>query len=167
MVDQAVVTFRRALFGYKPEEVIQEIQRLQQLRIEKEAEYRAQVEQAHAEQNKLLSELGSLREQLDELRKRERGMLDVLARAQSNASSIEEQARSEAMRIITDASREMEQKQYQLARLHDHYFRFRQDFVELLQRYSASIPEAASSMLSKSFEPGNPDKDKNNKGVMG
>ncbi|MEW5920720.1 MAG: DivIVA domain-containing protein [Bacillota bacterium] len=132
-------SFKKALFGYKPEEVQNEINRLNSVYQEETVILRADIEKAKAELKQSEAEVNALQSKLDNYISREQSIVDVMVLAQKKALQLEEEARRQAKVMLETTEKELQDKKQELERLQEKLERFKQEFKELLDEYRFSI----------------------------
>lgn len=131
--------FKRSVMGYDTAQVEEEIRKLEAEFQNREREAQEKLQQSEATLEKVKRELGATQDQLNDFRKRERGILDILARAEMQASNIEENARGEASRILESVQNQVEEKRRELVALEQRYEAFKQEFMQTVKRYGDSL----------------------------
>jgi len=145
--------FSKTLFGFKPAEVINQIENM-------EKEHQQKVEAFKSEIEKIQAELKSAEEKREELQKqlniyieRERTITDVMVTAQINAQRIEEQARERARHMLENTEEELKQKLQELDFLRIKVARFKEEFREILDNYRVSLEKVREEPEDSGFTP--------------
>lgn len=144
MVERKELSFKRAIWGYKPKQVYQEIERISKSLADKKQEQLIQLTNAENELKLQQKELEYTHKQIKDYGLQEHSIVDSLTRAQSSATAIEEKAWQESRNIVNNAIKEVEAQKNNLEILKQQYDAFRRDFVSILQRYSSSLIDADS-----------------------
>lgn len=145
--------FRKSLFGYRKDEVINELKRL-------DGEFGSKITALSSELEGLRNELKRAEEKENELKhkletysEKERYISEVMMTAQANAQKVEEQARERA-RLMMDASEEeLRKKQQELEVLRAKIIRFKDEFRNILDNYRVSVENIKESPDEAMFMP--------------
>jgi len=145
--------FRKSLFGYRKDEVINELKRL-------DGEFGSKIAALSSELEGLRNELKRAEEKENELKykletytEKERYISEVMMTAQANAQKVEEQARERA-RLMMDASEEeLKKKQQELEVLRAKVIRFKDEFRNILDNYRVSVENIRESPDEAMFMP--------------
>lgn len=131
--------FNKTLFGFKPDEVNNEIEKI-------DREYQQKIENLETEIEKSKMELLSMEEKriklqskLDDYEKREHLITEVMLTAQINAQKIDEQARERARTILSNSEEELKNNLHELDLLRIKVARFKEEFREVLDNYRVSL----------------------------
>ncbi len=136
--------FKRALFGFRPGEVQNELNRLDNAHQEETAFLREDIEKAQAELKESETEIETLHTKLKEFASREQSIVDVMMLAQKKSLQVEEEARRQAKLMLETAEKELLGKKQELERLQEKLQRFKEEFKELLDDYRFSIENVAA-----------------------
>ena len=131
--------FKKVLFGFKPDEVQNEITRLETVNQQKISALQAEVEKAKDEWKKSNEEVKALEAKLENYILREQSIVDIMVLAQKKAQQIEEEAHLQAKAMLESAEKELLQKKQQLEKLQEKLASFKKEFKELLDEYRFSI----------------------------
>jgi len=134
-------SFRKSLFGYKPSEVIYEIEHIHTENNKVIDGLKAQIDEAKSELEELRKHQAELEQELGEYMKREHMIADVLMKAQTNARRIEEEAQEKARALLEKSEEELKQKLIELEDLRSKIQAFKQDFRDTLDKYKYSLDE--------------------------
>ncbi|SHF51177.1 DivIVA domain-containing protein [Desulforamulus putei] len=134
-----VKSFNKTLFGYKPGEVLNEIEKMDKEHQQKVTSLQEEIAKLKNELTESRERVAALEQQLQVYIDREHAIADVLITAQKNASRIEEEARETAQRMLEKAEEELQKKQQELEKLRQKVQHFRQEFGEILEKYKQSL----------------------------
>lgn len=133
------IKFGKSLFGFKPGEVINEIQRLDSEKQERIGILQAEIESARAELKKSEEKALELQKRLNEYIDREHIIADVMLKAQINARKIEDEARERSRIMLEKSEEELRKKNQELESLRMKVERFREEFRGILDEYKISL----------------------------
>jgi len=145
--------FRKSLFGYRKEEVINEIKRM-------DSEFGLKMAELNRELDTLRSELKQADEKENELKakleghaEKERYISNVMMTAQINAQKVEEQARERAHMMLEASEDELRKKQQELEILRTRVIRFKEEFRSILDNYRVSVENIKETPDEANFTP--------------
>lgn len=145
--------FGRSLFGFKPAQVINEMQRKDAENQEQVVALQARLEQAHQELAQSSQKVEELQQQLNNYIERERLIADVMVTAHKKAQSIEEEAREKARALLEQSEKELHDKNQELDHLRQKVARFKEEFREVLDNYRFSLEAMKDPSGETSFTP--------------
>lgn len=145
--------FGKTLFGYKPEDVISEIDRIDSDYQQKIDEFKKDIEKGKNEINIALEKQTQLQNQLNAYVEREKMITDVMIKAQMNAQNIEEQARDKARMMLESSEMELRHKLQELDFVRLKVTRFKDEFREVLDNYRVSLENVKEIPDDISFTP--------------
>lgn len=145
--------FSKTLFGFKPGEVISQIESLKNEQQQKVDALNAEIEKVQKELQYAEEKKNELKKQLNSYVERENVLADVLVTAQVNAQRIEEQARERASHMMANAEEELKQKLQELDFLRIKVTRFKEEFREVLDNYRVSLEKVRELPEDLSFTP--------------
>ncbi len=131
--------FGKSLLGFKPGQVMYEIQRMESDSQQKIAALQSEIESARAELKKSEERAAELQKRLNEFIDREHMIADVMIKAQKNAQRMEDEARERARTMIEKSEEELRIKLQELEMLRAKVDRFREEFRGLLDEYRISL----------------------------
>ncbi|MEW6080460.1 MAG: DivIVA domain-containing protein [Bacillota bacterium] len=133
------ISFKKSFLGYKPEDVHNEIKRLD-IAYEKETTaLQAEIEKTKSELEQVETEVTTLQLKLENYIAREQSIVEVMVLAQKKAVQLEEDARRQAKAMLELTEKELLEKRQELERLQEKLALFKQEFKELLDGYRFSI----------------------------
>jgi chromosome segregation ATPase len=130
---------KKTLFGFKPEEVMNEIGRIDHEYQEKIAALMTEIETATMELRKSEEKRSELENRLNNYIEREHQIAEVMMTAQMNSQKIEEQAREKAHAMLEHSEEELKRKNQELEFLRLKVARFKEEFRDTLDRYKFSL----------------------------
>ncbi len=145
--------FGKTLFGYKPEDVKNEMDRMDSEYGQKVDELRKEIENARIELNAALEKQAQLQKELNSYIEREKLITDVMVKAQMNAQSIEENARLKARMLLESAEEQLKTKLQELENLRVKVARFKEEFREVLDNYRISLESVKEAPDDMTFTP--------------
>lgn len=145
--------FGKSLFGYKPSEVLSEIERLDGEYQQKVNELKKEIEKANAELAAAVQKQDHIQTELNSYVEREKLIADVMVKAQINAQKIEEQAREKARMMLENTEEELKNKLQELDFLRLKVARFKDEFREVLDNYRVSLENVREMPEDISFTP--------------
>lgn len=152
--------FGRTLFGYKPQQVIDEIRQI-------DTEAQNEISHLETELEKLKAELAQtehirseLQEQLDQFIAKERLIAEVMVNAEVNARRIEEQAAKKAQAMVESAQKELKARLNELDLLRTRITRFKEEFRTTLDNYRFSLDRIPEEPVEDTFAPSVVDNEK-------
>jgi cell division septum initiation protein DivIVA len=148
-----VVKFSKSLFGYKPTEVIQELDTIDKAYQQQVEELRHEMEEARSELRKAEEQKAKLEKAVHDYMNRERIVAEVMVTAQMNAQKIEEQARERARVMLETTEEELRRKMQELDFVRLKVTRFKEDFREVLDKYRVSLENVKETPEDISFTP--------------
>lgn len=159
------MNFGKTLFGFKPSEVKDEIQRMDKDYKEQIAKLEKEIEEARKELNEYEEKISELKGKVDEHIQTEREIAGVMVTAQKNAQRIEEEAREKARKMLQNTEETLEKKQEELEFLRVKVQNFKEDFRDTLDKYRLSIETMKDPGDESHFAPTliTNDKEKNKK----
>lgn len=143
----------KTLFGFKPKDVINEMQRLDSEYQTKTEALQAEIERAKEELKKTEARLPELQKQLDDHLNKERQISEVMITAQMNAQRIEDQAREKAVSLLQNSEEELRRKNQELDFLRMKVNRFKEEFRETLDNYKFSLDNIKEPTDDINFTP--------------
>ena len=143
----------KTLFGFKPKDVINEMQRIDSEYQTKIEGLQAEIERAKVELKKTEARLPELQKQLDEQLNKERQIAEVMVTAQMNAHRIEDQAREKAVSLLQNSEDELRRKNQELDFLRMKVNRFKEEFRETLDNYKFSLDNIKEPTDDINFAP--------------
>ncbi len=143
----------RSLFGFKPSEVISQMEDMNNVYQKKLAELQAEIENARADLDKSRKQVAEIQQKLDVYIAKERLVSEVMITAQQNAQKIEEQAREKARILLENSEAELKRKQQELDFLRIKVARFKEDFRETLENYRISLENVKEDPDEVTFTP--------------
>jgi len=143
----------KTLFGFKPKDVINEMQRLDSEYQTKTEALQAEIERAKEEMKKTEARLPELQKQLDDHLNKERQISEVMITAQMNAQRIEDQAREKAVSLLQNSEEELRRKNQELDFLRMKVNRFKEEFRETLDNYKFSLDNIKEPTDDINFTP--------------
>ena len=143
----------KTLFGFKPKDVINEMQRIDSEYQTKIEALQVEVERAKEELNKTEAKLPELQKQLDHHLKQEHQIAEVMVTAQINAQRIEDQAREKAEILLRNSVEELRSKNQELDFLRMKVNRFKEEFRATLDNYKFSLDNIKEPTDDISFAP--------------
>lgn len=144
---------KKTLFGYKPNEVVSEITRLEQDYQGKIAAITMEIERAAEELRKSEEKRAELETRLENYIAREHQIAEVMLTAQVNSQKIEEQAREKAHTMLEHSEEELKRKNRELDFLRRKVARFKEEFRETLDKYKFSLDSVNESEDEVAFAP--------------
>lgn len=147
-----MVKLKKTLFGYKPKDVNNEINRIDDDHQEKIAALKKELENAILELRKSEKHRAELENKLNSYIQREHQISEVMITAQLNCQKIEEQAREQAHAMLEQSEMELKKKTQELEFLRVKVARFKEEFKETLDRYKFSLDSIMESD-SSTFAP--------------
>ena len=145
--------FSKTLFGFKPGEVISQIESMENEQQQKVEALKSEIEKVQTELQNAEEKRAELQKQLNAYIEREKVIADVLVTAQVNAQRIEEQARERASYMLEKAEEELKQKQQELDFLRIKVTRFKEEFREVLDNYRVSLEKVSELPEEANFTP--------------
>ena len=145
--------FSKTLFGFKPGEVISQIESMENEQQQKVEALKSEIEKVQTELQNAEEKRAELQKQLKAYIEREKVIADVLVTAQVNAQRIEEQARERASYMLEKAEEELKQKQQELDFLRIKVTRFKEEFREVLDNYRVSLEKVSEWPEEANFTP--------------
>lgn len=145
--------FGKTLFGFKPCEVINEIQRIDSEHQQRIADLQAEIEEAKAKLTKTEEKSEELQKQLSSYIEREHLIAEVMLTAQKNAQRIEEEAREKARQMLEKSEKELNKKEQELKVLRAKINRFKEEFGEILDKYKTFLETMDESFSETAFAP--------------
>lgn len=145
--------FGKTLFGYKPEDVRNVIDRIDSDYQQKIDEFKKDIEKAKNEINIALEKQAQLQNQINGYVEREKMITDVMIKAQINAQNIEEQAREKARMMLENSEQELRHKLQELDFVRLKVTRFKDEFREVLDNYRVSLENVKEVPDDISFTP--------------
>jgi len=145
--------FGKTLFGYKPEDVKNEMDRMDSEYGQKVDELRKDIENARIELNAALEKQAQLQKELNSYIEREKLITDVMVKAQMNAQSIEENARLKARMLLESAEEQLKTKLQELENLRVKVAHFKEEFREVLDNYRISLESVKEAPDDMTFTP--------------
>ncbi|MDD3363623.1 MAG: hypothetical protein PHZ03_01430 [Syntrophomonas sp.] len=143
----------KTLFGFKPKDVINEMERIDSEHQARIGKLQAKIAQAKEELKKTEARLPELQKQLDHQLSKERQIAEVMLTAQINAQRIEDQAREKAEIVLLKAEEELRRKKQELDFLQMKVNRFKEEFGETLDNYKKSLEQIKESADDIFFAP--------------
>lgn len=145
--------FGRALFGYKPKQVINEMQQM-------DIEAQNEIIRLEMELDRLKAELKTtedtgkeLQGQLDQFIAKERLIAEVMVNAEINARRIEEQASAKAQTMIESAEKELKARLNEIDLLRTRITQFKDEFRTTLDNYRLSLDHVREEPQESAFVP--------------
>jgi len=145
--------FSKTLFGFKPDEVISQIESMENEQQQKVEALKTEIEKVQKGLQYAEEKRAELQKQLNSYIEREKVIADVLVTAQVNAQRIEEQARERASHMLVNAEEELKQKLQELDFLRIKVTRFKEEFREVLDNYRVSLEKVNELPEESSFTP--------------
>lgn len=143
----------KTLFGFKPKDVINEMQRIDSEYQVKITALQAEIERAKEELKKTEVRLPELQKQLDYHLKQERQISEVMVTAQISAQRIEDQAREKAGSLLQNSEEELRRKNQELDFVRMKVNRFKEEFRETLDNYKFSLDNIKEPTDEINFAP--------------
>ncbi len=143
----------KTLFGFKPKDVINEMQRIDSEYQTKIEALQAEIDRAREELKKTEARLPELQKQLDHHLKQERQIAEVMVTAQINAQRIEDQAREKAETLLQNSEEDLRRKNQELDFLRMKVNRFKEEFRETLDNYKYSLDNIKEPNDDMNFAP--------------
>jgi len=147
------MNFGRTLLGFKPNEVINEIQRIDSEHQKKVASLQAEIEIVRVELEKSEENAVELHKQLNYYMEREHMIAGVMLTAQRNSLRIEEEAREKARMMLEESGEELKKKLEELELLRTKVEHFKREFREVLEKYKYSLETMKVPSGESSFTP--------------
>lgn len=148
--------FGRTFFGYKPQQVIDEIRHLDTEAQNEVSRLETEVEKLKAELDRTEHTRAELQGQLDQFIAKERLIAEVMVNAEVNARRIEEQASKKAQIMIESAEKELKARLNELDLLRTRITQFKDEFRATLDNYRFSLDripeEPAENILTPSVD---------------
>lgn len=131
--------FKKVLFGYSPEEVSRELEKLEQQWQEKDAAATANLNETKEELKKAQETINTVMAQVKEMKEREHVISEVIIKAQVKAQEIIQAAENEAHNKLTAAQAELTAKKQEYEKLKLTVEQFRAQFKDVLNSYQESL----------------------------
>ncbi|KJS02350.1 MAG: hypothetical protein VR68_03135 [Peptococcaceae bacterium BRH_c4a] len=131
--------FSRTLFGFKPEEVINQMGIMDVEYQEKVSALQSEIEMVKSEIKEYEEQAKQLQEKLNEYKEREHVISSVMIIAQKNAQKVEDEAREKAREMIDKADAEVDKKLRELESLRIKIGAFKEEFLRALESYKISV----------------------------
>lgn len=131
--------FKKVLFGYKPEEVSKEIDKIQaekQSEIEKLQTLRDEAELQIKNQEETIAEL---KKKIEEFNEREHAISEVMITAQKNSQAVQEEALKKAQNMLKESEEKVRLKTQELESLRTKVNNFKEEFHNVLEKYQSSL----------------------------
>jgi len=151
--EEGKMKFSKTLFGFKPGEVISQIDNMENEHQEKINALNSEIEKIQAELQKAEEKREDLQKQLNSYIEKENLIAEVMVIAQINAQRIEEQARERARHMLENAEEELKQKLHELDFLRIKVARFKEEFREVLDNYRVSLEKVREEPEDLGFTP--------------
>ncbi|MDD4802866.1 MAG: hypothetical protein PHF24_07990 [Syntrophomonas sp.] len=143
----------KTLFGFKPKDVINEMQRLDTQYQTKIDALQAEIALAKEELKKTEDRIPELQKQLEYHQNLERQIAEVMVSAQISAQRIEDQAREKAKTMLQNTEDELRRKNQELEFLRVKVNRFKEEFRETLDKYKYSLDNVKEPSDDLNFAP--------------
>lgn len=145
--------FGKTFLGYKPEDVKNEIDRIDNDYQQKIDELKKAIEKANNELNIAVEKQSQLKDQLYVYAEREKMITDVMIKAQMNAQLIEEQAKEKARIMLESSEQELRRKLQELDFVRLKVTRFKEEFRDVLDNYRVSLENVKEVPEDINFTP--------------
>jgi chromosome segregation ATPase len=143
----------RSLFGFKPGDVISEIENINSSYQGKIDILQGEIARAREELEKSEKKIEQLQGQLNSYMEKEKMVTEVMVAAQQSAQKTEEQARERARAILEKSEAELKQKLQELEFLRMKVARFKEDFRDMLDNYRVSLETIKEEPEETAFVP--------------
>ena len=131
--------FKRALFGYNPEEVTSAIEKMQTEQQKEVENLKVQIEEAKVQTKNQEEIMAEHKRQLQEFTEKELLISKVLISAQIRSQKIEDDAQEKAQYIMEEAEEKLKKKQQELESLRAKVTDFKEQFQRMLEKYQSSL----------------------------
>lgn len=131
--------FKKVLFGYKPDDVNAEIEKIQaekQNQIKESQTLREEAELQIKKQEEIISEL---KKKIEEFNEREHAISEVMISAQKNAQIVQEEAMQKAQTMLKESEEKVRLKTQELESLRTRVNNFKEEFHNVLEKYQSSL----------------------------
>ncbi len=145
--------FGKSLFGFKPKDVMSELDRIDAEYQKKIEAIKAEIDQAKMDLKHSEEKQAELQKKVDEYLVRERMVTDVMVAAQINAQKIVEQAKEKSRQMLENSEEELKRKLQELDFLRLKVSRFKEEFREVLDNYRVSLEKIKETPDDITFTP--------------
>lgn len=143
----------RSLFGFKPRQVINEIETMDNEYKSKVEALQSEIDQARIDLARSEESLQQLQGQLNDYIVREHLVAEVMVTAQQSAQKIEEQARERARVMLENSEAELKRRLQELDFLRIKVSRFKEEFRDTLDNYRVSLENVKEEPEEVIFTP--------------
>lgn len=133
--------FSKGLFGYKANEVDKHLADMENEHNQKIDALKDEIADFERINEQLNLEINNLKNELSGYQKAEKAVAEALIMAQIRAEAIEEDAKKKVDEIQKEAETELAAKRNKLDELHNNYFKARNEFEMIINKYRNAINE--------------------------